>query len=84
MQDSLALPSGREGAATAILDFIASVTEPGAAFVPAAERIAAFDNDGTLWCEKPQYVEADFLFRRWKAMATADPAKRTSSHTRPS
>jgi hypothetical protein len=39
------------------------------------ERIAAFDNDGTLWCEKPLYVQADFVFRRWKQMIQADPAK---------
>jgi hypothetical protein len=43
--------------------------------VPAAERIATLDNDGTLWCEKPQHVQADFLARRWKEMAEADPAK---------
>ena len=43
--------------------------------MPPAERIATFDNKGTLWCEKPQYAQADFLFRRWKQMAQADPAK---------
>jgi phosphoserine phosphatase len=43
--------------------------------VPPADRIATFDNDGTLWCEKPQYGQADFLFRRWKHMIEADPAK---------
>jgi hypothetical protein len=70
------LPSWSEGASkTAILQFAESVTEPGASFVPPAERIATFDNDGTLWCEKPLYVQADFVFRRWKAMAEADPAK---------
>lgn len=70
------LPSWREGAAqAAILDFVRSVTTPGASFVPAPERIATFDNDGTLWCEKPLYVQADFLIRRWKTMVEADPAK---------
>ena len=70
------LPSWREGAAkTAILEFVESVTAPGASFVPPAERIATFDNDGTLWCEKPQYVQAEFVFRRWKEMVKADPAK---------
>ena len=34
-----------------------------------------FDNDGTLWAEKPLYVQADFVFRRWKAMVEADPEK---------
>ncbi len=48
-------------AKTQILEFVRSVTEPGASFVPARDRIAAFDNDGTLWCEKPMYPQADFL-----------------------
>ena len=53
------------------------VTAPGAAgFVPPAERIATFDNDGTLWCEKPLYVQADFVLRKWKAMAASDPSLR--------
>jgi FMN phosphatase YigB (HAD superfamily) len=43
--------------------------------MPPADRIATFDNDGTLWCEKPQYAQAEFIFRRWKAMTRADPAK---------
>ena len=51
-----------------ILDFIRSVTTSGDGFVPPSERLATFDNDGTLWCEKPMYVQADFIFRRWKEM----------------
>jgi phosphoserine phosphatase len=71
------LPSWNDGSAkTTILEFVRSVTQPGDAFVPVPERIATFDNDGTLWCEKPMYVQADFLFRRWREMAEADPAKR--------
>jgi len=70
------LPSWNEGPAKdAVLEFVESVTRPGPAYVPPADRIAAFDNDGTLWCEKPQYVQAEFIFRRWKAMVEADPAK---------
>jgi phosphoserine phosphatase len=70
------LPSWTEGAAkSAVLEFTESVSRPGASYMPPPERIAAFDNDGTLWCEKPQYVQADFLFRRWKHMVEADPAK---------
>ena len=60
-------------AKTQILEFVRSVTEPGASFVPARDRIAAFDSDGTLWCEKPMYPQADFLLRRWKEMAQAHP-----------
>jgi len=58
-----------------ILAFIRSVTTPGDGFVAPADRIATFDNDGTLWCEKPMYVQADFVFRRWTEMVKADPAK---------
>ena len=66
------LPSWTEGAAkSAVLGFTESVTRPGGSYVPPPERIAAFDNDGTLWCEKPQYVQADFLVRRWKQMVSA-------------
>jgi phosphoglycolate phosphatase-like HAD superfamily hydrolase len=69
------LPSWNDGSARrAILDFVAGVTTvTGPTFVPPAERIATFDNDGTLWCEKPMYVQADFVFRTWKAMVAADP-----------
>jgi phosphoserine phosphatase len=74
MTGSDPLASWRPGAAkTAIADFVRSVTTPGPGFVPPPERIAAFDNDGTLWCEKPAYPQADFLLRRWRAMAEADP-----------
>jgi len=70
------LPSWTDGEAKArILEFIRSVTEPGESFVPAPERVAAFDNDGTLWCEKPMYPQADFLLRRWKEMTQAHPGK---------
>jgi phosphoserine phosphatase len=44
--------------------------------VPAAERLAAFDNDGTLWCEKPMPIQLDFILRRLVEMAEADPALR--------
>lgn len=53
-----------------------SVSEPGESLVPPSERVATFDNDGTLWCEKPLYIQADFLFRRWKQMVDEHPAKR--------
>ena len=49
------------------------MTAPGVSFVPPPERIATFDNDGTLWCEKPLYVQADFVFRRFMAMVREDP-----------
>src|SRR5271165_6042012 len=68
------LPSWADGRAKArILQFVWSATEPGPLFVPASERVAAFDNDGTLWCEKPMCPHADFLLRRWKEMVQAHP-----------
>ncbi len=69
-----ALAGWNDGPArTAILEFVRSVTQPGDSFVPAADRIATFDNDGTLWCEKPTYVQAYFVFARWKEMVAAKP-----------
>ena len=61
------------GTKEAILAFVRSITTPGPDFVPEADRIATFDNDGTLWCEKPTYVQADFILRKWAAMVKADP-----------
>ena len=61
----------------AILDFVAAVVTPGSPdFLPPAERIAVFDNDGTLWCEKPMYIQMDFLLRKLAAAAEADPSLR--------
>jgi len=70
------LPSWNDGAAkSAILDFVARVTkEGGTDFVPPAERIATFDNDGTLWCEQPMQVQIFFAFDRLKALAAKDPS----------
>jgi hypothetical protein len=60
----------------AIEEFVARVTRPGSPdFVPAPTRIAVFDNDGTLWAEKPLPVELGFL-RRLAGMAERDPALR--------
>ncbi len=69
------LPSWNDGAAkSAIQDFVARVTsEGGAAFVPAPERIAVFDNDGTLWCEKPYYAQLQFVLDRVRALAPEHP-----------
>ena len=63
------LPSWNDTPAKrALLDFVARVTaEGGKDFVPAAERVATFDNDGTLWCEQPMYVQAMFMLDRIKA-----------------
>jgi phosphoserine phosphatase len=70
------LPSWNDGTArAAVLDFVARVTkEGGPDFVPAAERIATFDNDGTLWCEQPMQVQVFFLVDRIKELAAKDPS----------
>ena len=61
-----------------ILDFVASVTDASSAkYLAPAERIAAFDNDGTLWCEKPMYIQFDYLLRKLAAQAESDPALRS-------
>jgi phosphoserine phosphatase len=61
----------------AIEQFVASVTtEGGPGYVPPEERTAVFDNDGTLWCEKPLPIQADFLLRRIGEMAQENPSLR--------
>ncbi|MGN7737396.1 HAD family hydrolase [Ensifer sp. 22564] len=69
------LPSWNDGEAkTAIVDFVTRVTsENGADFVAPEERIAVFDNDGTLWSEQPNYFQGMFAMDRVKAMAPEHP-----------
>jgi len=57
-----------------IIDFVTKVTKPGSPdFVPPAERIAVFDNDGTLWSEQPMYFQVLFALDRVKALAPQHP-----------
>jgi phosphoserine phosphatase len=72
------LPSWRDTASRqAICDFVAAVTdESGPGYVPHNDRVAVFDNDGTLWCEKPMYAQLDILLRKLAAQAEHDPALR--------
>jgi phosphoglycolate phosphatase-like HAD superfamily hydrolase len=69
------LGSWKEGAAKqAILGFVREVASQGSAkFVPPAERIAVFDNDGTLWAEQPFYFQLAFAIDRVKALAPQHP-----------
>ena len=61
----------------AIVDFVQRVSQDGGPdHVPPAERIAVFDNDGTLWCEKPMPVEIGFILKRFAEQAEADPSLR--------
>ena len=60
---------------SAIVDFVARVSdENGPDFVEPAARVAVFDNDGTLWCEKPMPIQLDFTVRRLAEMARDDPS----------
>lgn len=62
---------------SAIVDFVARVTTQGGPnYVAPEARVAVFDNDGTLWCEKPMYIQLDFLVRRLAEKAAADPSLR--------
>ena len=74
------LPAWNDGAVKkSITDFVARVTTQGGAdFVPAEQRIAVFDNDGTLWCEQPVYFQLAFAFDRIKAMAPQHPEWKTT------
>jgi phosphoserine phosphatase len=74
------LPSWNDGAAkTAILEFVAAVTEKGSRdFVEPAERIAVFDHDGTLWVEYPMYTQLLFAFERVKELAPQHPEWKTT------
>src|SRR5215217_9614534 len=69
------LPSWNEGVAKrAIIEFVTAVTRDGSPdFVAAPERVATFDNDGTLWIEQPIYVQLAFALDRVKAMAPLHP-----------
>ncbi len=69
------LPSWNDGPSkSAITAFVGRVTKEGSAdFVKPEDRIACFDNDGTLWCEQPMYFQVLFAFDRIKAMADQHP-----------
>ena len=69
------LPSWNNGASKqAIVAFVARVTKAGTPdFVPVPQRIATFDNDGTLWIEQPIYTQFEFAFDRIKLLAAGHP-----------
>jgi len=73
------LPSWNDGPTKqSILSFVEKVTKPGSPdFVPAPERIATFDNDGTLWAEKPLYTQLFFAIDRVKQLAPQHPEWQT-------
>jgi phosphoglycolate phosphatase-like HAD superfamily hydrolase len=74
------LPGWTDGASKArIVSFVQGVTDPtGKTFVPPAERIAVFDNDGTLWSEQPMYFQLAFILDRVHALAPQHPEWKTT------
>jgi len=74
------LPSWNDGSAKqSIVSFVEKVTREGSpAFVPVPERIATFDNDGTLWCETPVPVQVYFALDRVKALESQHPEWKTT------
>ncbi|HEY3274459.1 MAG TPA: HAD family hydrolase, partial [Methanocella sp.] len=77
-QEGDPLPSWNDGAAKqAILSFVTRITqEGGQEFVPAEDRVATFDNDGTLWVEKPLYVQGYFALDRIRSLVDRCPELR--------
>jgi phosphoglycolate phosphatase-like HAD superfamily hydrolase len=73
------LPSWNDTAPKkAIIAFVEKITKPGSPdFVPVSERIATFDNDGTLWAEQPMYFQFQFALDRVKALAPQHPEWKT-------
>lgn len=72
------LPSWNDGPSKrSIIDFVAKVTTPGSShFIPPAERLAVFDNDGCLWSEQPVYFQLLFAMDRVRSMAADHPSWR--------
>src|SRR6202795_2630098 len=70
MESNDPLPSWRPGGTRDALEaFLAAAEE-----VPVADRVAYFDNDGTLWCERPSYVQLDFFLDALRRRVTDDPS----------
>jgi hypothetical protein len=69
------LPAWREGPTkAALIRFVEQTTREGSPdFVPLADRIAVFDNDGTLWCEQPIYFQGYYAFERVRELAPQHP-----------
>ncbi|CCH76481.1 putative nonspecific acid phosphatase [Nostocoides japonicum T1-X7] len=75
--DDLLLSSWRDTPTrAALVEFVERVTGDGPDAIPPEERIATFDNDGTLWCEKPLPIQLSYILGRLAGMATEDPTLR--------
>jgi len=80
LQAADALPSWNEGTSKqSIINYVTAVTKEGTAdFIPVKDRIAVFDNDGTLWSEQPVYFQLFFAMDRVKALASEHPEWKTT------
>lgn len=80
LQASEVLPSWNEGTSKSnIINYVNSVTdEKNKDFIPVADRIAVFDNDGTLWSEQPVYFQLYFAMDRVKALVSQHPEWKTT------
>src|SRR5689334_9636343 len=67
-----------EDAREDILEFVRGVAKPGPGFVPVEERVAVFDNDGTLWAEQPVYFQVLFALDRIRELAPQHPEWKTT------
>jgi hypothetical protein len=67
---------------TATTQTIVAFAESAAKSAPPEERVAVFDNDGTLWCEKPMPIELDFLLQRFSGTRSTTSRRSASSGTR--
>ncbi len=78
-QTADSLPSWNDGKSKqSIMEFVAKVTKEGSSdYVPPSERIATFDNDGTLWAEQPMYTQLFFALDRVKVLAPEHPEWKT-------
>lgn len=73
------LPSWKEGETKdAIINYVNSITTEGVDFIPVSERVAVFDNDGTLWSEQPAYFQLFFAIDRIKTLAPEHPEWKTT------
>ena len=64
----------RHGERAAIVDFVEAVAGDGPDVVPPEQRVAVFDNDGTLWTEKPMPTQLHYIVKKWREQMAADPS----------
>jgi FMN phosphatase YigB (HAD superfamily) len=76
VQDELLTSWNDTSTRAAIVGFVDAATGRGAGGIPPEQRVATFDNDGTLWCEKPMPIQLDFTISRFAEMAESDAALR--------